>query len=76
MKWYFPEGSSNVGFNTPGLCYFAGDVGLFREVVQNSLDAKQPDTEKDVTVELRLIDLPTEEFDGKGLKAALQRCRL
>ena len=75
MKWHFPEGSSNVGFNVAGLRYFTGDTGLFREVIQNSLDAKQSNATEDVMVELKLMDLPTEELDGEGLATALKRCQ-
>ena len=73
LQWYFPEGGSNVGFNIAGLRHFVGDTGLFREVVQNSLDARHPDEDL-VIVELERMTLPVEDLDGKGLLAALKRC--
>ena len=62
-----------MGFNHAGIQHFVGDTGLFREVVQNSLDAKHPDQES-VIVELAQMKLPIEDVDGMGLLAALERC--
>ena len=73
LEWYFPEGGSNVGFNIAGLRHFVGDTGLFREVVQNSLDARHPDQDL-AMVGLERMTLPVEELDGTGLLAALERC--
>ena len=63
------------GINDGGVTTFSasGDIALFRECVQNSLDATiSPDSP--AYVEMVVIDMPTSWIDGKGLAEALQRC--
>lgn len=73
MKWHFPQGGSNVGFNSAGISHFVGDTGLFREVVQNSLDAKDNRYDQ-VQVELKQIELQPDEWDSDGLHEAIELC--
>ncbi len=72
--WKFPEESQGVegmGFDHPALTIFSGDrnTTLFRECLQNSLDAGVKGNE--VTVEIKLEQLSAELFDPESLIEAL-----
>ncbi len=63
------------GINDAGVTHFvaSGDTALFRECVQNSLDATSS-SDSNVHVEIAVVDMLTSRIDGKGLAEALRRC--
>ena len=72
MKWWFPEsGGRGEGFNQGGMSQFT-DNHLYREMVQNSLDAHRGSAA--VLVELAEVELDTSWIDGTGLAEAIGRC--
>jgi len=76
LKWRFPPGHGMIhGFNSAGIVTYAGDrIGsLTREIVQNSLDAKNPEIENSpVTIEFSLFNLKQEDIpDINNLKRAI-----
>ena len=73
LKWWFPEsGGRGEGFNQGGMSQFTDDH-LYREMVQNSLDARSGSDDA-VLVELAEIDLDTSWIDGTGLAETIGRC--
>ncbi len=75
LKWEFPPAPPKArGFKNAGLSIFSADrdAALFRECLQNSLDAD--DEENPVCVEIRMISLSTEEIGGSSLAEALRSC--
>lgn len=72
LKWWFPEsGGRGEGFNQGGMSQFT-DNHLYREMVQNSLDARRGNDT--VLIELAEIDLDTSWIDGTGLAETIGRC--
>ena len=77
LKWKFPESpAKSSGFNDAGLAIFSADreAALFRECLQNSLDADDNDNDKPVLVDIDKIKLTPEQIGGSTLAEALRRC--
>lgn len=79
IGWRFPvnNGGPIEGFNDAGIETFRGDpmVHLAREVIQNSLDAADPNADGPVRVQFSLLELPAHEFPGiDEYRDALNRC--
>lgn len=79
IGWNFPSngGGETDGANNSAIDAFAGTIlsSLVREVIQNSLDASDSDTEP-VEVYFDLKSLPADEFDGfSGLIPHIKACR-
>ncbi len=74
LKWWFPEsGGRGEGFNQGGMSQFTDDH-LYRELVQNSLDALDAHRGSGaVLVELAEVDLDTSRIDGTGLAETIGR---
>lgn len=78
MRWVFPQVSGKgYGFKDAGVNIFASSraVGVFRECVQNSLDAKDSTRDEAVLVELSVVDLDADSIDAEGLSETLGRCQ-
>lgn len=76
MRWTFPRAPGLArGINDAGVAHYiaSGDTALFRECVQNSLDAIAT-PESNVHMQIVVVDLPTSQIDGEGLSEALRRC--
>jgi hypothetical protein len=78
MIWSFFKnpGGQESGFSDAGVETFKGNLEryLAREVIQNSLDARD-DPKKPVNVKFELLELPTSTIpDFKNLAATFQRC--
>ena len=79
MIWKFPpnQGGQEDGFHNPGVETFKGNLQryLAREVIQNSLDARD-DQKKPVLVKFELEHLKAAEIpDLNSLRDAFRRCR-
>ena len=77
-QWQFPKRNGGIEFiQDPSSAYFSDDPlpKLVREVVQNSLDAKQPGLNKPVTVLFTESQLAPDMIGGSGLKKHLLACR-
>jgi len=77
--WYFPIDKSGKysAFNNHDLERFKKGryKSLTREVIQNSIDAKDPGNIKPVLVSFELIQLPIEQFpDLDGFKEKIEGC--
>jgi len=75
FKWFFEEGTPN-GFNDGGIAEFASTKydGLAREIIQNSLDARN-DEKEPVRVVFEKISFPISFFPNiEGYIAAVNRC--
>lgn len=81
FEWRFPilDGGKRQGINDSGIATFAGSElynNLAREICQNSLDAKDPDSKEPVIVTFKLMSLYSGAFYPiKGLKEALLSCK-
>jgi hypothetical protein len=66
--WYFPpdHGGEENGLNDAGIEFFRSSGSLARETVQNSGDARDPDTQKPVRVTFTLLNIECEDFPGIG----------
>ena len=78
LEWHFPalDHADTEGLNDPLLGYFSGDHNKYvaREVIQNSIDARN-DSERPVLVKFEKLKLPTKEVPGiEGLKKRIQIC--
>ena len=75
MTWQFPrnEFEENEGFTDAGISHFTDnrEVNLIRESIQNSLDARAGNAP--VRVECSLLETPLSAFQGKELRAILDR---
>lgn len=80
IGWHFPESGGGVydGFNDSGIETFAGNrfQSLAREVLQNSLDAKDAKAgDGKVTVEFDVFRIAGDDFPGREtLIGAVQNC--
>jgi len=80
LSWFFPPtgGGEEHGFKNPELAHFEKDdpiISLAREVLQNSLDAKQ-DNSKPVQVDFEVEELASKTFpDLNGFKEILKSCQ-
>lgn len=75
FKWFYEEGTPN-GFNDGGIAEFASTKydGLAREIIQNSLDARN-DEKEPVKVVFEKISLPISFFpDIDGYICAVNKC--
>lgn len=75
FKWFYEEGTPN-GFNDGGIAEFASTKydGLAREIIQNSLDARNSENEP-VKVVFEKISLPISFFpDIEGYFDAVNKC--
>ena len=66
-KWDFPKlgGGQKQGYTNSGIETFKGTElldNLAREICQNSLDAKDPDSDEPVTVEFKLTSVKKENY--------------
>ena len=78
LDWRFPsnEGGLDGGFNHDGIEYFQSNprYHLAREIIQNSLDARD-DKNKPVVVRFKQIDIPSGEFPGReSLLRSFKQC--
>ena len=78
-KWKFPvnDGGEKDGFNHSGIETFRGDRygSLGREIIQNSLDAKAPDSDRPVIVDFSMRKVDTNNIPGiKQLKGIISAC--
>lgn len=68
IRWRFPSNgyAATSGLDTADLETFKSDVNaaLAREIVQNSIDAKNPDVDKPVRVEFKSFKISREEIPG------------
>lgn len=79
IGWNFPvnDDGQESGFNDPGIETFKDNPlsNVAREVLQNSLDARDEASSKPVEVHFQKLELPTSEFPGvKDLKKSLLVC--
>jgi hypothetical protein len=79
IGWNFPlyEGGPEIGINDPGIETYKNDplAYLAREICQNSLDARDPETKKPVHLQFAVERIDRSEFPGlKELKNAVQAC--
>lgn len=79
-KWRFVsnQNSTIVGINDAGIETFTADMhrSLVREIIQNSLDAKNPQIDEPVRVELKMIALNRDKVpDVDNLQSIIQKCR-
>ena len=80
LSWFFPPtgGGEEIGFNNSELAHFEKDdpiKSLTREVLQNSLDAKQ-DNSKPVVVDFEIVELASKAFPNlDGFKKILKSCQ-
>lgn len=77
LEWkFFPPSppTKQVGMNNAGIANFSSkrDTSLFRECIQNSLDAD--DEEKAVVVDITLEHIPVEDIGGRSLREHLESC--
>lgn len=75
FKWTFPDSPpKGSGFNAAGISTFSAnrDSALFRECLQNSLDAD--DGKEAVLVGIMMEELPSDAIAGDSLSFALERC--
>lgn len=79
LRWRFPRANKGqkTGFNDAGISSFTGDrIGsMTREIIQNSLDAKDSNSEgQPVIIEFKTFDVLREEFpDKESLLIALKK---
>lgn len=74
LEWLFPPTQAKpFGYKSGGLSHFSADrdAALFRECLQNSLDAD--DGKQAVLVEINLVEISLAKIGGKTLAAALQQ---
>ncbi len=78
VGWEFPSnnGGRIDGFNDPGIAHFKGQPvsRLAREVIQNSLDARE-DEKEPVHVSFELIALHARDFGRDELLEAVRSCQ-
>lgn len=79
-KWRFVsnQNSTIVGINDAGIETFTADMhrSLVREIIQNSLDAKNPQVDEPVRVEFKMIALNRDKVpDVDNLQSIIQKCR-
>lgn len=81
-KWSFPptSGGDTYGYKNPDLEHFKKNdpfVSLTREIIQNSLDAKNPKSSKPVRIEFEVVRQATKSFpDYKRFIKILELCRV
>lgn len=74
LEWLFPPTQEKpFGYKSGGLSHFSADrdAALFRECLQNSLDAD--DGNQAVLVEINLVEVSLDKIGGKTLAVALQQ---
>ena len=74
LEWIFPPSPAKpVSYSSGGLSHFSADrdAALFRECLQNSLDAD--DGRQAVLVEIDMAEIPLDQIGGKTLAIALQQ---
>ena len=74
LEWLFPPTQEKpLGYKSGGLSHFSADrdAALFRECLQNSLDAD--DGNQAVLVEINLVEVSLDKIGGKTLAVALQQ---
>ena len=79
IGWNFPGNNNGQinGISEAGIETFKGTLiaSLTREICQNSLDAKLPESNKPVCIIFELIDLDSEQIPGYSeLKEAIEGC--
>lgn len=80
IGWQFPPngGGSTQGFNDSAIDTFAGRrlSAMVREIIQNSLDAADPEADGPVTVEFSLEHLPSQQLPNLDeLSNHIERCK-
>jgi hypothetical protein len=76
LKWFFPDGTAD-GYNDPGISEFrsTGYDGLAREIIQNSLDAKDESKNEAVRVVFEKIKLEKSCFPNyKDFLSRVELC--
>lgn len=79
MQWFFPENNfgQETGFNDAGVETFKGDQNLYlaREILQNCLDAADPNCQEPVRVGFKCVDMPCSQLpDYRDLRSRLELC--
>lgn len=79
-KWRFipNQNSTIVGINDAGIETFTANMNrsLVREIIQNSLDARIPNSKDPVTVEFQLFQLDRKQIpDVENLHSVIKKCR-
>lgn len=79
-KWRFipNQNSTIVGINDAGIETFTANMNrsLVREIIQNSLDARIPNSKEPVTVEFQLFELDRNQIpDVENLHSVIRKCR-
>lgn len=78
IGWHFPSsgGGTEAGFNDSGIETFAGNPfeNLAREIIQNSLDARDSLTDP-VVVSFEVVQIPAADFPGHAeMLAVMKKC--
>jgi hypothetical protein len=79
FKFPYDQSDQWDGFNDSGMEHFSGNpyVHLGREVVQNTIDAKQEGSTSPARIFIQLIDVPTDSIpDVASLRSTLQSCSI
>ncbi|MGI9296882.1 MAG: hypothetical protein ACR2QC_03165 [Gammaproteobacteria bacterium] len=70
LQWMFPpnHGGKDDGFNDSGLAHFSGAkfASLVREIIQNSLDAREMPLGEAVRVVFEVKEIPSDDFPGRA----------
>ena len=77
VDWHFPPRNGGAAWDQDPSSQYFGDAPLaklVREVIQNSLDARDPGLSGPVEVEFQSMSLPLVDFGGTQLRAHLQAC--
>jgi hypothetical protein len=79
FKFPYDQSDQWDGFNDSGIEHFSGNpyVHLGREVVQNTIDARQEGTNTPAHIIIQLVEVPTDSIpDIETLRNTLQACRI
>ena len=75
MNWQFPRNLTNapIGPRDRGIEHYTGRRfdSLVREIIQNSLDAQDKDTQAPAKVDFRMTELEVTQFNGSELATAI-----
>ena len=79
LNWVFPpnNGGRDDGFNDSGIAHFSGEkfASLVREIIQNSLDAREMPLDEPVCVKFEIKEIEKHEFPGRAeLRKIFERC--
>jgi hypothetical protein len=79
IRWFFPPNNfgQDDGLHDPGVETFKGNIYYYiaREIIQNSIDARNPRSTKPVVVEFQSLNIARDKIpDMNSLQEALRRC--